>query len=489
MNTIKLPTGIFEYDPAKPLGRRGGFGQVFAGQTANGDEVAVKKLHVSAADAAHRELRVADEFRGRTFRNVIPFIDSGEDADTGDYFVIMPRAERSLQSVIDSDGPLNASGTANVLLQIVNGLIEVGEVVHRDIKPDNILFHEGKWKVADFGIARFLEAATSNNTLKDCLSPGYAAPEQWRLERSAHATDVYALGCVGYCLLTGTPPFTENPSEEHQNAIIPSFQCDDSRLSALINMMLRKRLETRPDCSRIKSQLEIIISKPHQMGGDESLSVLAKASAAVSEKEQQIQAQQQAAAAAEKARKELARSSLQILSESVERLWEKIYAQAPNSKRGIDSNPPAHRFSMGVGSLHIFLSPEHYLQAGVFSNSGWDVIQGAWIGAHQSQGDLNWSSSLFYAKPKDVKEYRWYEVSFWRTGHIPFACGDLKEADYALSKNIASSTNVAFGPVIIDDEMEDDFHGRWIWMLAQAAEGKLRRPAMLPIGCWPPQFV
>ena len=63
-----------------------------------------------------------------------------------------------------------------VLLEMVQGLSEVGEIVHRNLKPDNILYHEGLWKIADFGIARFVEEATASNTLKDCLSPFYAAP-------------------------------------------------------------------------------------------------------------------------------------------------------------------------------------------------------------------------------------------------------------------------------------------------------------------------
>jgi serine/threonine protein kinase len=86
MTKIKLPSGTFEYDPNRPLGKRGGFGQVFLGRTSAGDEVAVKKLHVSATDAGHRELQIAAELQGRAFEHVIPFIDASEDADSGMYF-------------------------------------------------------------------------------------------------------------------------------------------------------------------------------------------------------------------------------------------------------------------------------------------------------------------------------------------------------------------------------------------------------------------
>src|SRR5439155_5804569 len=141
----------FRYDSKKPLGKRGGFGQVFFGLASDGREVAVKKLHVLAADAAHRELSIAGEFKGRTFEHVMPFIDSGEDADTGEYFLVMPRADGSLQEAVERDGGLRPPSAASVLLEMVQGLSEVGEIVHRDLKPDNILCHEGLWKIADFG--------------------------------------------------------------------------------------------------------------------------------------------------------------------------------------------------------------------------------------------------------------------------------------------------------------------------------------------------
>src|SRR5207302_2073190 len=137
------------------------------------------------------------------------------------YFLVMPRADGSLQDAVERDGTLTPSDAASVLLQIIQGLNEVGDIVHRDLKPDNVLRHENRWKVADFGIARFVEEATASITLKDCLSPFYAAPEQWRLERATHATDVYALGCVGFFLLTGKPPFMSEPEVEHQKAPLP----------------------------------------------------------------------------------------------------------------------------------------------------------------------------------------------------------------------------------------------------------------------------
>lgn len=488
MLTVKLQTGVYEYDPAKPLGKRGGFGQVFAGKTASGQDVAIKKLHVSAADAAHRELRIADELKGNSYEHVIPFVDAGEDADTGNYFVVMSKAEGSLQGFLDKGGPLNAAEAASVLLQIVKGLLEVGELVHRDLKPDNVLFHQGKWKVADFGIARFVEEATASNTVKDCLSPYYAAPEQWKFERATHATDIYALGCIGFTLLMGKPPFITDPPEEHQKVAVPAFPCLDSRLSSLVKMMLRKLAPTRPTLPRIRDLLTEIVANPQQRKDANPLDALAQSAAQVADNEQRIQAQQQAEAASRQARSQLARGAFEILAENLERLWGKIHSQAPNANHRSSRN--AFQCILGHGSLYVDLSRQSHFDPGRFRQSGWDVVCMSQINVSQEQPEYVWSACLWYMKLPETSEYRWYEVSYWSwqgNNYQPFATSDLRSADIAASK-VMGLVNIAFGPDAIDDEKEDDFHGRWIWLLAKAAASELRRPRSMPIEKWPPQF-
>ena len=72
---------------------------------------------------------------------------------------------------------------------IAAGLEEIGDIIHRDLKPDNVLLHDGLWKLADLGLARFAEASTSLNTMRESGTSTYAAPEQWRGERPQKATE------------------------------------------------------------------------------------------------------------------------------------------------------------------------------------------------------------------------------------------------------------------------------------------------------------
>jgi eukaryotic-like serine/threonine-protein kinase len=73
----------------------------------------------------------------------------------------MAHADRSLQDEIDERGPLTLGEAVEVLIHVSDGLLEVQDVVHRDLKPGNVFKHDGRWKVADFGIARFVEVSTS----------------------------------------------------------------------------------------------------------------------------------------------------------------------------------------------------------------------------------------------------------------------------------------------------------------------------------------
>jgi eukaryotic-like serine/threonine-protein kinase len=205
VHSIRLPNGEWQFDDQQRLGKPGGFGEVFRGSR-DGGIVAVKQLNLSAAEAAHRELAIGSFLTGKRFQNVVEVLDAGQDALSDRYYVVMPTCGLSLQEAIDAtDGGLAFELAIPIICAILSGLREVIEITHRDLKPSNVLFHNAVWKIADFGIAKFVEDSTSLETLRSNLTPAYAAPEQWLGERPSGATDIYAAGCIVHALLTGEP--------------------------------------------------------------------------------------------------------------------------------------------------------------------------------------------------------------------------------------------------------------------------------------------
>jgi serine/threonine-protein kinase len=267
LETIQLSNSVWTYDPDQRLGT-GKFGTVFLGHSEEHGEIAVKKLHdtyPAEVYASKRELRIADELARKPYQNVIPLLDSGLDARTNRNYIVMVRAERSLDEVLKQGTLFDSLDAARILFELASGLEEVGDIVHRDLKPGNILLHEGRWKIADFGIARFIEESTSDETLQDFKSKPYAAPEQFNGERATAATDIYSLGCIGYALLTGKSPF-HGPAEEykskHLNKMPDPIPHANPQLQQLLSGMLQKKQANRPSRQSVLKRLEGILSPP-----------------------------------------------------------------------------------------------------------------------------------------------------------------------------------------------------------------------------------
>ena len=116
--SIRLPLGEWFFDDSLRLGRPGGFGDVFEGYSASAATVAIKRLRLNAGAAAHRELRIARELTGANLKHILVPLDSGEDANSSTYFVVMPRAEKSLADEISKSGFLPIPDAIEILHQI-----------------------------------------------------------------------------------------------------------------------------------------------------------------------------------------------------------------------------------------------------------------------------------------------------------------------------------------------------------------------------------
>jgi serine/threonine-protein kinase len=258
MQAIKLNKKTWKIDTNSVLGSPGGFGEVFRGVGENGD-VAIKRLKVTASEAAHRELQIGRSLSERALKRVVPILDYGQDADSDRYFIVMPICDKNLQDEIVKRGKFSPNEAIEIILAILQGLSEVRDITHRDLKPSNVLMHESEWKIADFGIAKFVEDSTSLETLRSSLTPAYAAPEQWQLQRPTGATDIYAAGCIVHALITGRPPFVgdvDSLRQQHLNSTPPPLNELPPGARAIVSQMLRKSPEIRPKLDRCLSVFE-----------------------------------------------------------------------------------------------------------------------------------------------------------------------------------------------------------------------------------------
>jgi eukaryotic-like serine/threonine-protein kinase len=481
---IRLPRGEWFYDPVRPLGRPGGFGEVFEGKDQAGKPVAVKRLKVTAGEAAHRELKIADELAGKSFEHVVAVLDSGEDSEGGAYFVVMPRAERSLADELTARGMPPSPEAIDILRQIAKGLKEVEGLIQRDLKPGNVLYHDGRWKITDFGIARFVEDATSVNTVRGFLSAPYAAPEQWKGEHATHATDVYALSCLAYVLLRGEPPFPgptrTDFQRQHTSGDPPVLTSADARLRAIFSAGLRKPQSGRPPIDRVIAVLSEVFTNPAP--STPAMAALQGVNA--------IEAERVSAAAAEAERERRKNAERNALIDTGENILLAIIARLKDLAR--QNAPEARIHAPQPGKLEIAMGQAQLaieLQGGtppnaLFPNAKWNALAIGQVQVRQG-APHEWShgATLWYMELRTHPGYRWYEVAYRRHalsgGPLvgPFQIQNLGNDIYGEADRAAGpgmhTIEVESGPTPIDDENEESFFARWLTRLAQAYGGRL----------------
>jgi len=197
---------------------RGGMGVVYRA-THLGLERAV------ALKVIARELADRPGFRERFLREsrlsarlehpaVVPVYDSREV--DGELIVAMKLVKGGdLRRLIDREGPLPPHRAINLLAQVADALdaAHAGGVVHRDVKPHNILVEGDRAYLSDFGLAKALDESGAANDASVVGTAQYMSPEQWRGDSIGPAADVYSLGCVLYEALTGIAPFQRAESD------------------------------------------------------------------------------------------------------------------------------------------------------------------------------------------------------------------------------------------------------------------------------------
>ncbi len=214
------------YRIERPLGR-GGMATVFlADDLKHHRRVAIKVLHpeVAAAIGPERFLREIATVAKLTHPHILPLHDSGV-AD-GLLFYVMPYVEgESLRDRLVREKQLPVEDALRIAREVADALsyAHAHGLVHRDVKPENILLESGHAVVADFGIARAVAAAGGEKLTATGIAvgtPAYMSPEQAAGGRDLDGrSDLYSLGCMLYEMLAGQPPFTGATAESllHQH--------------------------------------------------------------------------------------------------------------------------------------------------------------------------------------------------------------------------------------------------------------------------------
>jgi len=204
------------YRIERELGR-GGMATVYLARDVRHErDVAVKVLSPELAESLGRQ-RFVREIRMAAKLNhphILPLYDSGE-CDGFLYFVMPVMQGHTLRDRLTVDHTLPVDDAVRIAAEVADALdyAHRHDVVHRDIKPENILLHEGHAVVADFGIGKAIVAAASETSTFTQIgvtvgTPAYMSPEQATGDELDGRSDLFALGCVLYEMLTGEAAFT-----------------------------------------------------------------------------------------------------------------------------------------------------------------------------------------------------------------------------------------------------------------------------------------
>jgi serine/threonine protein kinase len=248
----------------------GGMSRVFVAHDQALDRKVVVKVLLPELAAGvsvsrfRREIQLAARLQ---HPHIVPLLSAGESQGLP-YFVMPYVSGESLRARVAREGELPVSDTIRILRDVVSALVYAHSsgVMHRDIKPDNVLLSGGVAVVTDFGVAKALSISSESHEAVGLTSmgvalgtPAYMAPEQATGDPQAdHRADIYSLGAMAYEMLTGRPPFigrspqavlaahvveTPDPIERLRPAV-------PGALAGLVTACLAKRPADRPQSAR-----------------------------------------------------------------------------------------------------------------------------------------------------------------------------------------------------------------------------------------------
>ena len=253
-----IETALAErYRLLRPIGRGGNAVVYLAHELHHNREVALKVIYPGVSDPGRRRrfLREIAIIAGLRHPFIVPLLDSGAAGET--LYYVMPYVEgESLRQRLDREGPLPQREVLAIAHDVGEALgkAHAAGIVHRDIKPQNILLSGGHALVADFGVALALEGGAVEQATPQGVvvgTPAYMSPEQAGGSNEVNGrSDVYALGCVIYEMLTGEVPYPADTPRgviaKHLQAPIPDVAMLRPGLSDGLSAVIQRAMAKVP---------------------------------------------------------------------------------------------------------------------------------------------------------------------------------------------------------------------------------------------------
>jgi Protein kinase domain len=260
-----MPDRLGDYRLLDRIGE-GGMGVVFLARDRGHRTVALKVLRSGVAGdpiARRRLAREVETMRRIRSPNVAEVIDADLDGGTP-YIVTRFVPGRTLDDVVAEDGPLRGQALASLASGLAEALVAVhaAGVVHRDVKPGNVMLFQGTPVVIDFGIAQGPDATRLTMTGMFMGTPGFLAPEVIEGRPSTEASDVHAWGATVAFAATGRPPFGTGPYEGIFYRIV-NGQADlagaPAALLPLLAASLARDPAHRPPAVQLRAQAAVLV--------------------------------------------------------------------------------------------------------------------------------------------------------------------------------------------------------------------------------------
>lgn len=212
-----------------------------------------------------RSLREAQATARINHPNVVRVYDYVEDDDR--LWIVMELLDaRSLDTILEEDGPLSPQAAAAFAVQIVRALrvVHAHGVVHRDVKPGNVLIEaDGHAVLTDFGIASLEGTGGLTNTGAIVGSPEFMAPERIESEHPGPASDLWSLGVTLCAAVTGASPFRRATPVATMHAIViaePEVPYEIGPLAPLVHALFRRDPALRPDTTEVEARLVEVLA-------------------------------------------------------------------------------------------------------------------------------------------------------------------------------------------------------------------------------------